>query len=152
MKLCPTIISTCLCLVAMAQGEEASRRRNFNTENDVAMREFDPVTYFSNKPTKGNPKIYERYKGITYCFSNEANKEEFKKNPAKYEPAYGGWDAYSMAVNGERIKVLPTVYKIIDGKIYLFYNFKNSNNLLKWNKEEKKLKKSADHNWIAKMH
>lgn len=148
-----SILATFLCLVVMAQPEEASRRRNFNTNNGIGLREFDAVSYFKgSRPLKGNSKFYHHYKGITYYFANAENVEEFKKSPASYEPAYGGWCAYTVASNGERVKVNPVTYKIIDGKLHLFYNYNSDNRLLKWNNNEKKLKSSADKNWVARMH
>jgi YHS domain-containing protein len=148
-----TLLATLFSIAATGQAEEASRRRNFNTENLVAMREFDPVSYFTGpKPLKGNSKFYSTYKGITYYFANAENVKEFEKSPAKYEPAYGGWCAYTVALNGSRVKINPAAYKIIDGKLYLFYNFNGDNRLLKWNPNEKKLKAAADRNWVAKMH
>lgn len=139
---------------AMGQAEEASRRRNFNTDNGLAMRGFDPVSYFSSsRPLKGNSKFHADYKGITYYFASAENVAEFKKSPAKYEPAYGGWCAYTVAVNGDRVKINPVSYKIIEGRLYLFYNFGSDNRLLKWSsKDEKKLKAAADRNWKARMH
>lgn len=147
-----TILATCLSLMATAQPEEASRRRNFNTENGIAMREFDAVSYFKGRPLKGNSKFYHQHKGITYYFANQENLDEFKKSPDKYEPAYGGWCAYTVALNGDRVKINPATYKIIDGRLYLFYNFNSDNRLIKWNKEEKRLKAAANNNWVAKMH
>jgi YHS domain-containing protein len=153
MKLYLTIFAVFLSFAVVAQAEEeATRRRNFNLENGQAMRDFDPVSYFKGKPAKGESKFNHTYKGITYYFSSEANREEFKKTPDKYEPAYGGWDAYSMAVDGERVKTDPATYKIIGGKVYLFYNFNGMSNLLKWNKNEKKFKSDADYYWRKKMH
>lgn len=136
----------------MAQAESASRLRNFNTDNGLAMREFDPVSYFHGKPLKGSASFYHHYKGITYYFANANNLEEFKKSPGKYEPAYGGWCAYTVAVNGDRVKINPTAYKIVDGRLYLFYNFGGDNRLTKWNQHEKKWKASADKKWAAGMH
>ena len=136
-----------------AQPEVASRKRNFNTVNYVAMREFDPVSYFQGRPTKGTSQFEYNHKGIFYYFASEANRAEFIKAPSKYEPAYGGFCAYTVASTGERVKILPTTYKIIDGKLYLFYNFNNDNRLDKWDKgDEKKLKASADKNWVSRMH
>jgi YHS domain-containing protein len=117
------------------------------------MREFDPVSFFQGKPAKGTSQFEYNHKGIFYYFASEANREEFKKAPGKYEPAYGGWCAYSLAQNGERTKILPTTYKIVDGKLLLFYNFSSDNRLMKWNAgDEKKLKAAADKNWIKSMH
>ena len=148
-----TILATLLSLVVIAQPEEAERRRNFNTNNGIALREFDPVSYFnSSRPLKGTSKFYTHHKGITYYFANAENVEEFKKTPDKYEPAYGGWCAYTVASTGERVKVNPVTFKIVDGKLYLFYNFDSDNRLLKWNRAEKKLIAAADKNWVARMH
>lgn len=148
-----TFVGICLSIVVKAQADEPGRRRNFNTENGVALREFDAVSYFnSSRPLKGNSKLYHNYKGITYYFVNEDNLQEFKKNPDKYEPAYGGWCAYTVASNGERVKVNPVTYKIVNGKLHLFYNYNSDNRLTKWNKEEKKLIPAANRNWVARMH
>lgn len=131
-----------------AQAEQALRRRNFNHVDGIALREFDPVSYFKGKPAKGDPKIHYAYKGIEYNFVSTENMEEFKKAPTKYEPAYGGWCAYSMATR-KQVKVDPLTYKIINGKLYLFSNFGGNNTLLKWNKDEKKLKEAADRYWLS---
>jgi YHS domain-containing protein len=154
MKTFLTILMACISLTTMAQSSEnAQRKRNFNlTDNGIAAREFDVVSYFKGKPAKGTDKFEEYYKGITYYFVNQENLDEFKKSPAKYEPAYGGWDAYSIGVDGQRVKVDPSTYKIVDGRLYLFHNFNGKNHLVAWNKNEAKLKATADKNWIKKMH
>lgn len=152
MKNLIVITAALMPVLIFAQPENADRRRNFNAENFVAMREFDPVSYFHGKPAKGSVKFEQEYKGIIYYFASEENRAEFNKAPGKYEPAYGGWCAYTIATTGERVKVLPTAYKIVDGKLYLFYNFGGDNRLVKWNKDQKKLKALADKNWIKKMH
>ena len=97
-RLCLTAVITCFSLIAVAQADDAGRRRNFNTNNGIALREFDAVSYFnSSRPLKGNSKFYHHHRGITYYFANAENLEEFKKSPGKYEPAYGGWCAYTVA-------------------------------------------------------
>ncbi|MFM8742594.1 MAG: YHS domain-containing (seleno)protein, partial [Cytophagales bacterium] len=83
----------------------------------------------------------------TYLFTNGANREKFKSNPEKYEPAYGGWCAYAMGETGEKVKIDPETFKVIEGKVYLFYNFWGNNTLKDWNKNEKPLKTKADQNW-----
>lgn len=145
------VVALCLCFSVAAQPENASRLRNFNQENGVALRDFDPVSYFNGKPAKGDLKIYHVHKGIKYFFSSPENLEAFKKSPAKYEPAYGGWCAYSMAVDGKRVKIDPATYKIIGGKLYLFSNSGGNNTLLRWNQNQTKLKASADKLWLKTM-
>ena len=41
----------------------------------------------------------------------------------------------------------PETFKIIEGRLYLFYNFWGNNTLEDWNEDEVKLKESADRNW-----
>jgi len=123
------------------------RKKNFNIKKDVAIEGYDPVSYFNGKPEEGEESIRISHKGIIYQFANHANLEKFKATPDKYEPAYGGWCAYAMGENGEKVKIDPETFKIVDGKLYLFYNFWGNNTLEDWNAAEKKLKESADRNW-----
>jgi len=141
---------TCLLLmvtsILLAQDHEA-RIKNFNVNNQLALQGYDPVSYYDNKPIEGKGDIKISYNGVTYYFINPLNQAKFNANPAKYEPAYGGWCAYAMGETGEKVKVDPETYKIIDGKLYLFYNFWGNNTLKDWNKQELPLKTKADQNW-----
>ena len=85
---------------------------------------------------------------LTLFALSQANLDVFKKSPEKFEPAYGGWCAYAMGNTGEKVEIDPETYKIVEGKLYLFYNAYFTNTLPKWNKEEKSLKTKADKNWI----
>ena len=123
------------------------RKKNFNIKKDVAIEGYDPVSYFNGKPEEGDDAFRISHKGILYQFSSQANLNKFKASPDKYEPAYGGWCAYAMGANGEKVKIDPETYKIIEGRLYLFYNFWGNNTLEDWNTSEKKLKESADRNW-----
>lgn len=125
----------------------AERTNHYNIKKNVAIEGYDPVSYFHNRPQEGKSSITETYKGITYLFTNDANRERFKGNPEKYEPAYGGWCAYAMGATGEKVKIDPETFKVIEGKVYLFYNFWGNNTLKDWNKNEKPLKTKADQNW-----
>jgi len=80
------------------------------------------------------------------------DKEEFKKNPSRYEPQYGGWCAYAMGKDGSKVEVDPETFKIIDGKLYLYYNKFFNNTLKSWNKDEPNLKAKADVNWKQFYH
>jgi YHS domain-containing protein len=135
-----------LSQATLAQSDDA-RKKNFNIKKNVAIEGYDPVSYFDGKPSEGDEKIVASYMGITYLFSTTSNANKFKAAPEKYEPAYGGWCAYAMGENGEKVKIDPETYKIMEGKLYLFYNFWGNNTLRDWNKNEKSLKSKADQNW-----
>lgn len=126
----------------------AKRTKEFNLENKTAIQGYDPVAYFTQKKaTKGKATIAVTYEGVAYNFSSQANKELFLKNPAGYEPQYGGWCAFAMGDYGEKVEVNPETFKVMDGKLYLFYNAFFNNTLKSWNKDEANLKKKADANW-----
>lgn len=137
----------CFSTASFAQ-ETAKRTKHFNLEYGVAIQGYDPVSYFAKKPTKGKKELVYTQDGITYRFASQSNLEMFKSNPSKYEPAYGGWCAYAMGEKGEKVEVDPETFKIIDGKVYLFYNMYFTNTLPDWNKEESALKQKADASWI----
>lgn len=142
-----------LTISALSFGQTAEvRRMQFNIKKNVAVEGYDPVSYFSGKPAKGKSNIAATTNGITYYFSSVANQNAFKSNPSKYEPAYGGWCAYAMGETGEKVKIDPETYKILDGKLYLFYNFWGTNTFDLWNKNEKPLKSTADQNWKKITH
>lgn len=123
------------------------RQKEFNVKDNLALQGFDPVSYFSGEPAEGKSSLRFTYKGIIYQFANANNLNTFKNAPDKYEPAYGGWCAYAMGESGEKVKVDPETYKIINGRVYLFYNFWGNNTLEDWNEKESQLKLSADRNW-----
>ena len=137
-----------LGISAYAQDATALRKKHFNLDGDIGIKGYDPVAYFTeHKAIKGNKGLSVFYKGVIYNFSSVANKELFKGGPSKYEPEYGGWCAYAMGKNGEKVSVDPETFKITDGKLYLFYNKFFTNTLKDWNKNEATLKKNADANW-----
>ena len=137
-----------LGISAYAQDATALRKKHFNLDGDIGIKGYDPVAYFTeHKAIKGNKGLSVFYKGVIYNFLSVANKELFKAGPSKYEPEYGGWCAYAMGKNGEKVSVDPETFKITDGKLYLFYNKFLTNTLKDWNKNEATLKKNADANW-----
>ena len=142
-----------LSLQLFAQDPLALRKKHLNLENGLAIEGYDPVAYFTlHKAVKGKKDLAVYNQGATYYFSSPENKEEFKKNPSYYEPQYGGWCAYAMGANGEKVSVDPETFKIINNKLYLFYNRFFNNTLKSWNKDEKNLNIKADQNWGKIFH
>lgn len=139
------IVLSCIHIAAAQSAD--TRANNFNTKKSVAIEGYDPVSYYSNKPTEGKSSLKYEYQGVIYWFSSQSNLNLFKANPEKYEPAYGGWCAFAMGETGEKVKIDPETFKILDGKLYLFYNFWGTNTLTDWNKDEKALKAKGDQNW-----
>jgi YHS domain-containing protein len=146
-KFLAILLFFCLINIVQAQNENV-RKKHFNTEDNVALSGYDPITYFAKKPAPGKENTTYTYKGITYRFINEKTQGIFKANPEKYEPQYGGWCAYALAKeNPALMEADPQTYKITDEKLYVFYNSFGINTIKKWNKNEPKSKASADKNW-----
>lgn len=144
-----TILLISISSTLFAQSNSSERVKQYNLEQQLAIQGYDPVAYFTqSKATKGSPKINLSHLGVIYYFSSEANKKLFEANPQKYEPQYGGWCAYAMGSNAEKVEIDPKTFKILDGKLYLFYNAYWNNTLKSWNKDEKNLKIKADKNWL----
>ena len=138
-----------LSLSVTAQDAAALRKKHFNLESGIAIKGYDPVAYFTqNKAVKGKKELAISHQGAVYYLSSVENKEAFKAAPFKYEPEYGGWCAYAMGFNGEKVSVDPETFKILNSKLYLFYNRYFTNTLKDWNKNEASLKKNADLNWL----
>ncbi|MEJ7644793.1 MAG: YHS domain-containing (seleno)protein [Chryseolinea sp.] len=135
---------------AVLAGELFAQVKNehLNLKDGLAIEGYDPVAYFvTGKAIDGKNNLSAKVDQITYRFSSAANRELFLKDPQKYQPQYGGWCAYAMGDNGDKVEVDPETFKIIDNKLYLFYNAYFNNTLKKWNADEGNLKKNADLNW-----
>src|SRR5688572_22878674 len=134
---------------AVSYSQADSREKQFNlSDHHIAIQGYDPVAYYvENKAVEGNSSLKLNYQGVTYLFKSKENLDLFKANPSKYEPEYGGWCAYAMGAKGEKVEVDPETFKIIDGKLYLFYNKFFNNTLESWNKDETRLKTNADQSW-----
>jgi YHS domain-containing protein len=141
-------VMTFIGSIVSAQDATITRKKQFNLEDGLAIQGYDPVAYIiQNKAQKGSKDQAVYHQGVTYYFTSAANKEEFKKNPSRYEPEYGGWCAYAMGEKGEKVSVDPKTFKVIGSKLYLFYNKYFNNTLTDWNKDESNLKRKADANW-----
>ena len=119
--------------------------QNLN-EAEVALQEYDPVSYFSNSPVKGNAEISATYQGTTYYFSSEANKAKFEASPEQYIPQYGGFCAVAIS-EGKTFPIDPNTYIVTDGKLYLFYNGKLGNTKPQWEADPQTRKNNADAHW-----
>ncbi len=136
-----------LAFSAFTQTAEV-RKKQYNLSNNLAISGYDPVAYFTTKKAvKGKSMYSVTEKNVTYYFSSKENKEAFIKTPSAYEPEYGGWCAYAMGATGEKVPVDPETFKIINNKLYLFYNRFFNNTLKDWNKDEANLKSKADIAW-----
>ncbi|MBW4466117.1 MAG: YHS domain-containing protein [Pegethrix bostrychoides GSE-TBD4-15B] len=118
---------------------------NTNDQN-VAIEGYDPISYFGDRPVKGNPSIITTHNGVIYHFSTSENKAQFENNPDQYLPQYGGFCAVAVS-EGKLVPVDPETYKVTDGKLYLFYNGEHGNTKPQWEADEAIIHANADAQW-----
>jgi YHS domain-containing protein len=121
-------------------------------KNGLAIGGYDVVAYFTaKKATKGDAKFSTKNNGATYNFASEKNLKAFKANPSKYLPQAGGYCAWGVSEKNTKFSINPETFKIVNGKLYLFfngdYNGAPFNTLTEWNKDEKKNLAAIDKNW-----
>jgi YHS domain-containing protein len=116
----------------------------FFEKEGVALRGYDPVAYFTdNKPVKGSAEYKAEYKGTTFHFASQANRDAFMADPAKYAPQYGGFCAFGTA-GGYKAAIDPAAFTVVDGKLYLNYNRDVQK---QWSKDVPGFIAKADRNW-----
>ncbi|MEB3216478.1 MAG: YHS domain-containing (seleno)protein [Nostocales cyanobacterium 94392] len=115
-------------------------------EQGIAIQGYDPVSYFTDHPVAGNPKITSTYEDATYYFISEENKAKFESDPEQYIPQYGGFCAVAVS-EGKLVNIDPETYKVTDGKLYLFYNVEFGNTKPQWEASEETLRNNADAHW-----
>lgn len=123
-------------------------QEHVNLKNGYGAEGYDIVSYFQDKPMKGDKRYTSNYEGVSYKFVSEENLRTFEDNPSQYVPQYGGFCAYAVAKDGKKVGVNPKTYTITNGKLYLFYNGWGVNTLKKWNDEDAELlRRKADAAW-----
>lgn len=128
----------------------SAQSTSYNIQKDYVAKGYDVVSYFDNNAEKGNKKYTAKHDGVKFKFTSKENLDKFNSDPEYYIPQYGGYCAYAIGKNGDKVKINPETFEIRDGKLYLFYNTIFANTLEKWLEEgAEKLKKDADENWAS---
>ena len=113
LRLLPALLLTLLASAA-AWGQAPARAPH------VVLKGYDPVAYFTDgKPAKGAPAISYDFDDGRYLFTSSEHRQSFAANPDRYTPQFEGLCATGLAM-GMRAEADPTVWKIVDGKLYVF--------------------------------
>ena len=105
---------------------------------------FDPVSYFTgDKPLKGADGITLVHQGETYQFVSTQNRDAFAAAPDRFLPQYGGHCAWA-AAQGKLAPGNASVFKVVDGKLYLNYNQSVAS---RWEADVPAFIRSADQHW-----
>jgi YHS domain-containing protein len=110
----------------------------------TAVGGYDPVAYFTDgKPVEGRRDIIYEWKGATWRFASERNRDAFKADPHAYAPQYGGYCAWAVS-QGYTAKGDPKHWRVVAGKLYLNYDARVQRD---WAKDIPGNVVKADRNW-----
>lgn len=121
-------------------------------DHGVFLDGYDVVSYFvANEATPGSSEHTAKYKGATFYFSSNANREAFETDPAKYLPKYDGYCAFAVANGKAGVKANPKTFKLYNAELLMFfddlYEGKRFNTSVPWNADEHTLYGKAEANW-----
>ena len=121
-------------------------------KNKIANGGYDFVAYFTDKAAVMGSKAFTyELNGVKYQFASARHKDLFKNNPEQYLPVCDGYCAWGVAEKGIKVPVNPETFKVIDNKLYLFFNGNLNgsplNTLPEWNKDESNLLSQLPVKW-----
>jgi len=93
----------------------------YTAEGNIAVGGYDPVSYFSGQPVRGDAAFVASHEGAQFRFASAQNRDRFVADPARYAPAYGGYCAWAVS-QGYTASGDPTVWRIVNNRLYLNYN------------------------------
>lgn len=138
-----SLFSIFLLLTALSTVASAKELQNLD-RNGVAIQGYDPVAFFTdNRPVKGNAQFQSEYRGAKYYFASSEHKAAFDKEPAKYEPQFGGYCAYG-ASQGHKAPVKIEAWQIVNGRLLMQYGLGVKDD---FNKDQQNNLSKADRNW-----
>jgi len=99
--------------VPLARAEQAG---------EPALDGYCPASFLlTGKAVKGDPAIRSEYQGSVYYLADAEAKKPFDADPEKFLPQFGGLCTVALGGSyGNRLPSDPTVFRVVDGKLYLF--------------------------------
>ena len=132
-----------LILSAISSFGASKRLLNLDSSG-VAIQGYDPVAFFTErKPVKGVQQFHSEYNGAKYLFAFADDKAAFDKEPAKYEPQFGGYCAYG-ASRGKTAPIKIEAWQIVNDRLLMQYDLDIKG---EFNKDQQGTLKKADQNW-----
>ena len=91
-------------------------------KNGAAIQGYDPVAFVTDgKPVKGKVEFPARHNGALYYFASKEHRDLYRADPAKYEPAFGGYCAFGVS-KGKLIEIDVDAFQIVNGRLLLQYS------------------------------
>lgn len=135
---------TLLCLLVLINNAVAETQ--VFAVNNIALGGVDVVAYFTEQtPTLGKQRFSTQWRGVNWQFANQQHLSQFKSNPLRYAPQFGGFCSLTTA-HGASIPSNPKAWAIHNERLYLFV-FESARDT--WLMNPNQLIERAESQWLA---
>ncbi|HEY9546176.1 MAG TPA: YHS domain-containing (seleno)protein [Solimonas sp.] len=136
----------CLAVFGFSIAAQAASPVNTTTFYHLAVDGYDVVAYQTDrKAIKGQSDFRTEWRGAKWQFASAEHLKQFRADPQRYAPQYGGYCAYAVA-NNDLVDIDPEAFTVIDGKLYLNYS---KDIRKKWDADRANYIDKADKNWLG---
>ncbi|MEP3113229.1 YHS domain-containing (seleno)protein [Nisaea sp.] len=116
----------------------------FSVHQGHAIGGYDTVAYFTDyAAVHGDEAHAVDLDGVRFLFANAENRTQFLHDPKRYLPQFGGYSTFALS-KGKLYGADPTVFDIIDGRLYLSRNERVQE---LWHRNPKGYISQAEENW-----
>ena len=108
-----------LVLIALVAFDPSARAEQ---PVELALSGYCPASFLlTGKAVKGDPSFRSEYQGSVYYLADSEAKKQFDADPERFLPQFGGLCTVALGGSyGNRLPSDPTVFRVVDGKLYLF--------------------------------
>ena len=137
----PVLLACSLAVIISAAPAYAGGEINASFFGKAAVDGYDTVAYFTmGKAVKGKKEFTHEWLDVNWRFVSAKHRDMFAGDPTKYAPQHGGYCSAG-ASDGEKARVNPRVWQIVDDKLYLFYG---KSTLANWDPDSPAASKADD--------
>ena len=106
--------------LAVCGGARAQQQHAMAGASRVALKGYDPVSYFTDgKPEPGSKDFTFAFDDTTYWFKSAEHRDKFASDPEHYAPQFDGYCAVMLS-RGHKVEADPEAWAITNGKLYVF--------------------------------
>jgi len=115
-----SFVAAAVAAALFCGGAAAQNASPINAGPRVALKGYDPVSYFTDgEPEKGSPEYTFAFDDTTYWFKSAEHQAKFAAEPEHYAPQFDGYCAVQLS-RGRKIEADPEAWTITNGKLYVF--------------------------------
>lgn len=109
----------------------------------VAIQGYDVVSYLEKRAEKGRKDFSFEYGDVIWHFTTAEHRDQFRQDPERYLPAYGGFCSYSVG-RGFPATADPRAFSVEGQQLYLFFDKAVQ---AVWEQDRGRLIAAADRYW-----